>query len=246
MEILIVDDHPVVRAGLRRLLATEPGCEIREAADGKEALSLFKAHHPAVVVVDLNLPGLGGLETIARLRSADPGARVLVVSMHDDPIHVTRALRAGAAGYVSKSAAPEEIITAVRRVAKGHTYLEHEIAEELVFSNLREPSPLQDLSSRDLEILRLLASGRSLPQIADTLGISYKTAANNCSQIKGKLGASGTADLIRIAIRCGLTDRDADLAAPPIRTAGDPNGGLTPVCPDPSFSASKSSQGKLP
>jgi DNA-binding NarL/FixJ family response regulator len=205
MQILIVDDHPVVRAGLRRLLATEAGCEIREAADGREALSLFKAHRPAVVVLDLNLPGIGGLETIARLRSADPGARVLVLSMHDDPIHVTRALRAGAAGYVSKSAAPEEIITAVRRVANGHTYLEHEIAEELAFSNLREQSPLQDLSSRDLEILRLLASGRSLPQIADTLGISYKTAANNCSQIKGKLGASGTADLVRIAIQCGLT-----------------------------------------
>ena len=217
MQILIVDDHPVVRAGLRRLLATEPGCEIREAADGREALSLFKAHRPAVVVLDLNLPGIGGLETIARLRSADPLARVLVLSMHDDPIHVTRALRAGAAGYVTKSAAPGEIITAVRRVANGHTYLEHEIAEELAFSNLRERSPLEELSSRDLEILRLLAIGRSLPQIADTLGISYKTAANNCSQIKDKLGASGTADLIRIAIRSGLTDRDADLIA------ADPN-----------------------
>jgi DNA-binding NarL/FixJ family response regulator len=222
MRILIVDDHPVVRAGLRRLLATEPGYEIREAAEGKEALILFKAHRPAVVVLDLNLPGIGGLETIARLRSADPLARVLVLSMHSDQIHVTRALRAGAAGYVSKSAAPEEIVTAVRRVAGGHTYLEHEIAEELAFSNLRERSPLQDLSSRDLELLRLLAAGRSLPQIADTLGISYKTAANNCSQIKGKLGASGTADLIRIAIRAGLTDCDADLTAPLTRTAADP------------------------
>jgi DNA-binding NarL/FixJ family response regulator len=220
MQILIVDDHPVVRAGLRRLLETEPGCEIGEAADGREAIRLCKAHHPAVVVLDLNLPGLGGLETIARMRSADPGVRVLVLSMHDDPIHVTRALRAGAAGYVSKSAAPEEIVTAVRRVANGHTYLEHEIAEELAFSNLRERSPLGDLSARDLEILRLLAAGCSLPQIADTLGVSYKTAANNCSQIKGKLGASGTADLIRIALRAGLIDRDADLAAPPTRTAG--------------------------
>lgn len=214
MQILIVDDHPVVRAGLRRLLASEPGCDIREAADGKEALRLFRAHHPALVVLDLNLPGLGGLETIARLRRADRGARILVLSMHDDPIHVTRALRAGAAGYVSKGAAPEEILTAVRRVANGHTYLEDEIAEELAFSNLRERSPLQDLSSRDLEILRLLAAGCSLPQIADTLGISYKTVANNCSQIKGKLGASTTADLIRIAIRSGVTDGDADLAAP--------------------------------
>ena len=173
MQILIVDDHPVVRAGLRRLLATEAGCEIREAADGREALSLFKAHRPAVVVLDLNLPGIGGLETIARLRSADPLARVLVLSMHDDPIHVTRALRAGAAGYVTKSAAPGEIITAVRRVANGHTYLEHEIAEELAFSSVRTSwHPLKDLSSRDLEVLRLLAKGCTLPQIADTVGIS--------------------------------------------------------------------------
>ncbi len=222
MQILIVDDHPVVRAGLRRLLASEPGCDIREAADGKEALRLFRAHHPALVVLDLNLPGLGGLETIARLRRADRGARILVLSMHDDPIHVTRALRAGAAGYVSKGAAPEEILTAVRRVANGHTYLEHEIAEELAFSNLRERSPLQDLSSRDLEILRLLAAGCSLPQIADTLGISYKTVANNCSQIKGKLGASSTADLIRIAIRSGVTDGDADLATPGPEPPADP------------------------
>jgi two-component system, NarL family, invasion response regulator UvrY len=222
VRILIVDDHPIVRTGLRRLLASEPGCEIREAADGKEALRLFKAHHPALVVLDLNLPGLGGLETIVRLRRADRGARILVLSMHDDPIHVTRALRAGAAGYVSKAAAPEEIVTAVRRVANGHTYLEHEIAEELAFSNLRERSPLQDLSSRDLEILRLLAAGCSLPQIADTLGISYKTVANNCSQIKGKLGASGTADLIRIAIRSGITDGDADLAAPGPEPPADP------------------------
>jgi DNA-binding NarL/FixJ family response regulator len=212
MEILIVDDHPVIRAGLKRLLANEPDCEIREAAGGQEALGLFKAHHPAVVVLDLNLPGIGGLETIARLRRADPEARILVLSMHDDRLHVTRALRAGAAGFVSKTASPDEIVTAVRRVASGHTYLQHEIAEELAFSNLREPSqPLPYLAARDLEILRLLASGQNLSQIAETLGVSYKTAANNCSRIKGQLGAAGIADLIRIAIRSGLTDRDPDL-----------------------------------
>ena len=134
--------------------------------------------------------------------------------MHDDYIHVTRALQAGAAGYVSKNAPPEELLEAVRRVAGGHTYIEHEIAEGLVFSNLRMPMhPLDDLSSRDLEMLRLLAQGRTLPQIADTLGIAYKTAANSSSRIKTKLGASGTADLIRIAIRSGLVDHDAGPSA---------------------------------
>jgi two-component system, NarL family, invasion response regulator UvrY len=214
MKILIVDDHPIVRSGLRRLLAAGPEAEIREAADGKAALTVFREQQPNLVVLDLNLPGIGGIEVISRLKAADPGVRVLILSMHDDLMHVTRALQAGAAGYVSKHAPPDEILTAIRRVAAGQTYVEHDIAEELVFANLRAPShPLQDLSSRDLEILRLLAEGRTLPEIADTVGISYKTAANSCSRIKAKLGAASTADLIRIAIRSRLADRDADLSS---------------------------------
>ena len=213
MKILVVDDHPIVRAGLRRLLAAQTEMEIWEAASGKEALSVFRERRPTLVIVDLNLPGIGGLEVIARMKIADPGARVLVLSMHNDQVHVTRALQAGAAGYVSKNAPPDEILEAIRRVSNGQTYVEHEIAEELVFSSIRTPShPLRDLSSRDLEILRHLAEGRTLPQIADTVGIGYKTAANNCSQIKAKLGARSTADLIRVAIRCGLIDRDAGLS----------------------------------
>jgi DNA-binding NarL/FixJ family response regulator len=213
VRVLIVDDHPIVRAGLQKLLAGEPGTEVREAATSKEALSIFREQRPNVVVLDLNLPGLGGLEVIPRLRSADPAARILVLSMHDDQIHVTRALQAGAAGYVSKNASPSELLEAIRRVAAGYTYVEHVIAEELVFSSIRtQPHPLEDLPSRDLEILRLLAQGRSLAQIADTLGVSYKTAANNCSQIKAKLQAGSTADLIRIAIQHGLADRDASRA----------------------------------
>ena len=216
MKILIVDDHPIVRAGLRRLLAADPAAEICEAADAREALHRFREQRPTLVVLDLNLPGLGGIEVIARLKIADPEAHILVLSMHDDYIHVTRALQAGAAGYVSKNAPPEELLEAVRRVAGGHTYIEHEIAERLVFASLRTPqNPLDDLSPRDLEMLRLLAQGRTLPQIADTLGIAYKTAANGSSRIKTKLGASGTADLIRIAIHSGLLDRDAGPPAPP-------------------------------
>ena len=205
MKVLIVEDHPIVRNGLRRLLAAEGELEIREAANGKEALSVFREQRPGLVILDLNLPGIGGLEVIARLKIADPNARILVLSMHDDEIHVTRALHAGAAGYVSKNAPPDEILEAIRRVAAGHTYLEHEIAEELAFSSVRTSwHPLKDLSSRDLEVLRLLAKGCTLPQIADTVGISYKTAANNCSQIKAKLGAATTADLVRLAIQSGL------------------------------------------
>ena len=202
VKILIVDDHPIVRSGLRRLLTVEPEIEVREAANGREALSVFREQQPTLVILDLNLPGVGGLEVLSRLKAIDPDARILVLSMHDDQIHVTRALQAGAAGYISKSAPADELLEAIRRVAGGHTYIEHEIAEELVFSQIRAAShPLKDLSSRDLEILRQLAEGRTLSQIADTVGIGYKTAANNCSRIKAKLGAASTADLIRIALR---------------------------------------------
>jgi two-component system, NarL family, invasion response regulator UvrY len=214
VKVLIVDDHPIVRAGLRRLLAVEPSIEIRDATDSRQALSLYREQRPTLVILDLNLPGLGGLEALRRLKAVDPEARILVLSMHDDEIHVTRALQAGAMGYVTKNAPPEEVREAIELVAGGRTYIEREIAEALVFAGLRSPvHPLKDLSSRDLEILRLLAQGRTLPQIADTLGIGYKTAANNCSRIKARLGAASTADLIRIAIRSGLVDGDTGFSA---------------------------------
>jgi two-component system, NarL family, invasion response regulator UvrY len=213
VRVLIVDDHPVVRAGLCRLLAAEPDVEVREAADGREALRLYREQRPTLVILDLNLPGLGGLEVLERLKAADPEAHILILSMHDDDTHVTRALQAGAMGYVTKNADPEELLEAIARVSRGDTYIEREIAEALVFASLKaSPHPLQNLSSRDLEILRLLAEGRSLSQIADTLGIGYKTAANNCTRIKAKLGATNTAELIRIAIRYGLVDRNAGLS----------------------------------
>jgi len=221
MKILIVDDHPIVRAGLKRLLAAEPEIEVREAASGREALSVFREQRPTLVILDLNLPGIGGLEVLARLKAVDPDARVLVLSMHDDETHITRALRAGAAGYVTKSAPPEELLEAIGRVARGHTYIEREIAEGLIFAGIRaSPDPLKDLSSRDLEILRQLAEGRTLSQIADTIGIGYKTAANSCTRIKARLGAASSAELIRIAIRSGLVDRDASALERPPRDIG--------------------------
>jgi DNA-binding NarL/FixJ family response regulator len=205
MKILIVDDHPIVRDGLRRLLADEPGIELRDAESGKQALALFRDDCPDLVIVDLNLPGFGGLELIKRLTLEKSAARILVLSMHDEPIYAMRALQAGAAGYVSKNAPPAQLLEAIRRVAEGRSYLGHELAQELALCKLRAPAhPLEDLSPRDLELLRLLAGGSSLQQIADALGISYKTVANNCTQMKAKLGARRTADLIRIAVKNDL------------------------------------------
>ena len=202
MKILIVDDHPIVRAGLKRLLAGEGKTELREAESGKEALAVFREFKPDIVILDLNLPGVGGLEIIRRLALEETAARIIVLSMHDDPLYAMRALQAGASGYVSKNAAPTQILEAIARVFEGGTFVGHELAQELAVLNVRTPSnPLGDLSRRDLEILRMLGEGRSMQQIADALGVSYKTVANNCGQIRDKLGVRRTADLIRIAVQ---------------------------------------------
>jgi DNA-binding NarL/FixJ family response regulator len=206
MKILIVDDHPIVRAALRRLLAPE-AAELREAASGEEAIEIVNSWRPSLIILDLNLPRIGGLAVLERLKASTPGTRILVLSMHDDAMHATRALQAGAGGYVTKNAPPEEIIEAVRRVARGGTYVEHAVAEELAMLSIGTRSQqLSELSARELEVLRLLAEGRTLSKIADTLGISYKTAANNCSRIKAKIGAATTAGCVRDALRFGLVD----------------------------------------
>jgi two-component system, NarL family, invasion response regulator UvrY len=213
MKVLIVDDHAIVRAGLARLLAADQQIEIREAAAGREALGIYKEYRPHLVILDLNLPGIGGLEVIGRLKIEDPDARILVLSMHHDALHVSRAFQAGAAGYLSKNAPPDEILEAINRVGNGQNYIEREIAQELALQNVRTPSPLlKDLSRRELEIMRLLSEGYGLPQIADTIGISYKTVANSCGQIKAKLGVARTADLIRLAIVHGLGAEGGGLA----------------------------------
>jgi DNA-binding NarL/FixJ family response regulator len=205
MKILIVDDHAIVRGGLRRLLATLPGAELREAATGRDALQLYREQRPDITLLDLNLPGLGGLELLNRLLLEDDRARILVFSMHAEPLYATRALQAGALGYVSKSAAPDELLVAVRRVLDGGRYVENEIAQELLLQPASGPGALGDLSERELEILRLLGEGHSLADIAQTLGVAYKTVANTCGHIKAKLGVARTADLIRLSIETGIS-----------------------------------------
>lgn len=204
MKILLVDDHPIVRAGLRQLLATAASVAVCEAAEGREALALVRRERPDVVVLDLNLPGVGGVELIRRLLQQDAALRVLVLSMHAEPLYAARALQAGARGYVSKSAPPEELLTALHRIAEGGRYIETEIAQALALQSVASEDPLRHLSERDLEILRLLADGRSLAEIAAALGLGYKTVANALSQIRATLGVARTADLVRMAIAMGV------------------------------------------
>jgi len=200
MKILLVDDHMVVREGVRRLLSSLEGVELCEAASGQEALALFRKERPELVLLDLNLTGIGGLELLRRLLAEDDKVRVVVFSMHAEPIYAARALRLGARGYVSKSAGADELVTAVKRVAEGGRYVEREIAGELALAQISGEDPLQQLTTREIEILRLLREGNSLTEIAQAIGVAYKTVANTCSIIKSKLGVERTADLIRVSM----------------------------------------------
>ena len=203
--ILIVDDHAIVRDGLRRMLATVHAVEVIEAANGRDALALARQERPDLVILDLNLPGLGGLELISRLLLDDRTRRILVLSMHAEPLYAARALDAGAIGYLSKNASPDELLEAVRKVASGGRYVEADIAQAMAVGGAAEGEPIRRLSTRDLEILRLLAAGKSLAEIAEALGVGYKTVANTCTQIKTKLGLSRTADLVRFSIEMGVS-----------------------------------------
>jgi two-component system, NarL family, invasion response regulator UvrY len=200
MKVLVVDDHVIVREGIRRLLAPLPGLCIAEAASAPAAAALFREQRPDVVILDLNLPHGSGLELLRRLLAEDRSARVLVFSMYGEPLYVARALDAGAHGYVSKGAGAAELVTAVQKVAAGGRYVERELAAQLVVSGHGGEDPLQRLTAREADIMRQLGEGKTLAAIAAALGISYKTVANSCSVIKAKLGAERTADLIRIAI----------------------------------------------
>jgi DNA-binding NarL/FixJ family response regulator len=205
MKVLIVDDHAVVRSGLRRLLQSATDIELIEAADAAGALALFAAERPAVSVIDINLPGTGGLELLRRLIALEPALRSLVFSMHAEPVYATQALRAGALGYVSKIAPPHEIADAIRSVAAGAIYIDRQIAQELALSSIagETPGDAPPLSQRETELLALLGQGRSLAEMAETIGVSYKTVANALSLLKSRLGVSNTSELVRIAIKRG-------------------------------------------
>ncbi|MGH6986017.1 MAG: response regulator [Caulobacteraceae bacterium] len=204
MRILLIDDHALVRAGLERLIASVFDAQIDQAAGGREALALLKRRRPDLVILDLNLPGLGGLELLRRIVHLGVGP-ILVLSMHAEPLYAKRALEAGAAGYVTKNASPDELLAALRRILAGGRYVEAELAQAMALEVAPAGSSLDALSVREIEIMRLLAAGSSLAEIAEAVGVGYKTVANSCSQIKSKLGVSRTADLVRLAIETGVS-----------------------------------------
>jgi two-component system, NarL family, invasion response regulator UvrY len=202
MKVLLIDDHAIVRGGLRRLLGALPW-QVFEAANGRDALVLVRAESPDLVVLDLNLPGIGGFELLRRIVTECPATRIMVLSLHVEARFAARAMQAGARGYMSKNAAPAELLKALRVVAEGGRYIEAEIAQELALQTAGVSDPQTQLSERETEIVRLLGAGRTLTEIAGTLGLGYKTVANACTQIKTKLGVGRTADLIRLSFDLG-------------------------------------------
>ena len=204
MKILLVDDHVTVRTGLRNLLTSMSETEISEAVTGREAIQLLRQDRPDLILLDLNLSGVGGLELLSRMLREDKTVQILVLSMHTEALYAARAMDLGARGYVSKNASAQELLTAVKRVSEGGRYIENEIAQELALNKVSPTHGLRDLTERDLEIMRLLAEGMNLTEIADALGVSYKTVANGCSQIKAKLGVTRTNDLVRLAMTLGV------------------------------------------
>jgi DNA-binding NarL/FixJ family response regulator len=206
MRILLVDDHAVVRAGFKTLLENQGDLRvIAEAESGEAACRQFIEHAPDVVIMDLSMPGVGGIEAIRRIVSRQSDARVLVFSMHEDTLFVEQALQAGARGYIGKSSAPVVLVEAVRQIANGNIYIDPDIAQRLAFQKTKgSDSPFQALSTREFEIVCLLAEGLSVNAIANRLALSYKTIANYATQIKSKLDVDTTSELTRLAIRHGL------------------------------------------
>jgi two-component system invasion response regulator UvrY len=204
MKILLVDDHEIVRSGLRNLLASALDTQISEASTGRDALLRQRRDRPDLVLLDLNLPGIGGLELLRRMLLEDKAARIVVLTMHAEPLYAARAIELGARGYLSKNTSADELLTAIRRVLDGGRYIENEIAQALALHKASPDRDLRGLSERDLEIMRLLAEGMSLTEIADALGIGYKTVANGCSQIKARLGVTRTNELVRLAMTMGV------------------------------------------
>ena len=202
MKVLVVDDHAVVRDGLRRLLVTLPNVEIFDAATGREALSFVQRQQPDLILLDLHLPGIGGIELLRRLISMSPNVRILVFSMHEDAMRAERAIQLGARGYVTKSSAPEVLAKAIVEVAAGKLYLSADVAQAIAQSKLTgEDHPLKLLTAREFEIFRLLVAGNGPTEIAAILSLSAKTVANNRTLINQKLRTSGDVELMLLAMR---------------------------------------------
>ena len=200
-KVLIVDDHPVVVSGCRAVFAGDRSVQIISAPNEREGMKAFRQSKPHVSIIDINLPGVSGYELLRKIRKEDPEAKVIMFSVNDDPAFVVRAVALGAKGFVCKGDDPKNLVEAVHEVAKGTTFVSPQLAKSVTFSSAETRAhPAGHLNNRELEILRMLAKGRKIAEIADALDLSYKTIANTTTMLKQKLGAQTHADLVRIAV----------------------------------------------
>lgn len=204
-KVMIADDHAMLRQGLRTLLEQASHQVMADALTGEEACLLVDKHHPDLLILDLDMPGIGGLETLKRLMHRQPQMRVLIFSMHDDCTYATRAIQAGARGYVTKTEPPEIVLEAIQKILKGGRYLNNELAQNLSIYHMEgQENPIQKLSPREFEVFRRIAQGETLATIAKGMYIGYKTVANLQTSVRQKLGVETTGQLVHIAVRFGI------------------------------------------
>lgn len=205
IRVMLVDDHALVRMGFRMLLANAGVEVVAETGSGEQACQEYAGVQPDIVVMDLSMPGMGGLEAVRRLLAQDPKARILALSAHEDAAHPRRVLRAGALGYLAKRSAPDALIVAVNTVARGERYVDAQTAQALALSQIDgAASPADTLSEREFSVFIQLARGMSVVQIADSLKLSPSTVGTHLYHVKQKLGASNQSELTLVALRWGL------------------------------------------
>ena len=204
--VILVDDHNVVRSGLRRLLELGGDIDVvAEVNSGEQACQIYNDFLPDVLVMDLSMPGIGGLEALRRILTLSPKAKIVIFSMHENTVFATQALSAGAQCYVAKSGSMDDLLLAVRVAASGKTYISPNIAQKIALQTISgESDPIQRLSTREFEVFRLLAEGLNIESIASALNISQKTAANYQTILRQKLGVSNAVELVRLAIQHGI------------------------------------------
>lgn len=208
VRVILVDDHAVVRSGLRRLLESHKSLEIVAEADtGEMAYQLYGEVMPDVVLMDISMPGMGGLEAAKRILQRYTQARIVIFSMHEAVSFAAQALKAGVKGYVTKTGLAEDLLQAVLDVSRGKTFLSQDVAQKIALQSLiGETNPLQQLTSREFEVFRLLAEGKRVEDVADMLKISQKTVANYYTLIKQKLSVSSPVEMVRLAMKHGLIE----------------------------------------
>ncbi|KRW50820.1 two-component system response regulator UvrY [Aeromonas sp. HMWF036] len=211
INVFLVDDHELVRTGIRRILEDVRGIKVvGEAQSGETAVTFCRQHHPDVILMDMNMPGIGGLEATRKILRIRPDVRIIVLTIHSENPFPTKVMQAGAAGYLTKGAGPDEMIQAIRLVHSGQRYISPEIAQQMALSQFAsaDENPFKSLSERELQIMMMITKGQKVTDISEQLNLSPKTVNSYRYRLFSKLGINGDVELTHLAIRYGMLDAD--------------------------------------